>query len=164
MTTEELDIYAAWIKYGELGLPYDLDSWNGYPVAREKFYELAKRAGAKDLVVLAGDSHSFWSNALYDAYGMSMGVELGTGAITSPGFPFAGNRPAQQLFNSLTAEQNAEVLWTDDKPKGFVRLDFRVNKARVDYVAVSDIDSRNYKTATVRSVTISHDGDSLSYS
>lgn len=163
MSAAELETYAAQLKFGELELPYDLDSWNGYPAARERFYDLAKQAGAEDLVVLAGDSHSFWSNALFDANGASMGVELGTGAVTSPGFPFAGNEAAQRLFDLLQAERNPEVMWTSAIPNGYIRIDFRSESARADYVVVSDIESPQYETEIIRSFSINHDGNRLTY-
>ena len=69
---------------GELGAITDLDAWSGYPVARERFFQIAKEAGASDLMVISGDSHSYWANALFDDQGQSMGVEFGTTGITSP--------------------------------------------------------------------------------
>jgi alkaline phosphatase D len=39
---------------GSGALPIDLDRWNGYPVARVRFYRISKDAGARDLLVLAG--------------------------------------------------------------------------------------------------------------
>ena len=71
-------------RLGELELPGDLDSWEGYPVARERFYQIARDAGARDLLVLSGDSHSYWANALYDDCDRPMGVELGATGISAP--------------------------------------------------------------------------------
>ena len=72
------------VHLGELNLPADLDTWDGYPAARERFYQLAKDQEAKDLLVLSGDSHSYWANALYDTNNKNMGVELGATGISSP--------------------------------------------------------------------------------
>ena len=42
------------------GLPLNMDSWDGYPAARDRLLAAAQRADA-DLVTLSGDSH----NVLY---------------------------------------------------------------------------------------------------
>ncbi|MFT6438144.1 MAG: alkaline phosphatase D, partial [Candidatus Azotimanducaceae bacterium] len=41
-------------KLGALNLQSDLDAWDGYPAARENFYQIAKNAGAQDLLVVSG--------------------------------------------------------------------------------------------------------------
>jgi len=72
------------VHLGELDLPADLDTWDGYPAARKRLYQLAKDQGAEDLLVLSGDSHSYWANALYDIIDDNMGVEPGATGISSP--------------------------------------------------------------------------------
>lgn len=49
------------IQLFKLGLPFNLDSWDGYPAGRERLYETMKQAGVEP-IVLAGDSHAFWVN------------------------------------------------------------------------------------------------------
>ena len=41
-------------RLGELDLPLYLDTWDGYPAARQRFYNLCRDAGASDLIVLTG--------------------------------------------------------------------------------------------------------------
>src|SRR5262249_8918599 len=56
-----------WFATGEqmsgLGLPWNLDSWGGYPAARARFLE-ACTANANNAVVLGGDSHNCWVSNL----------------------------------------------------------------------------------------------------
>jgi len=40
------------------------DSWDGYPIARENFYQRLIDEGVQDIVVLTGDAHEFWLNDL----------------------------------------------------------------------------------------------------
>ena len=69
-----------------LEIPGNLDSWDGYPAARERVYDLFKAAKAHP-IVLSGDSHAFWVNELYDQSGkVRVAAEFGTTAITSPGY------------------------------------------------------------------------------
>ncbi len=148
---------------GSLELPVDLDSWNGYPAARESFYQISKDAGARDLLVLAGDSHSYWQNALYDAAGNSMGVELGSTGITSPRSLLDLGQEGIRRYDELNAANNKEVLWTEGRYRGFIRLEIDHDAAHADFVTVSDIESRNDNTQIVHSVDIESRGGTLRY-
>lgn len=135
-------------------LPLYTDTWDGYPVAREAFYALNKAHQCQDLVVLTGDSHSFWLNQLFDADGDSMGVEIGTTGVTSPGdFIYFSQDIAQQMDDRL-AQHNQEVLWTDGVTKGYTRLLIQRDTIDVDYVGVSTVLSENFTTALVKKVTL----------
>lgn len=139
---------------GALGLPLYLDPWDGYPVARERFYAAARDAGASDLLVLTGDSHSFWANALHDESGTALGLELGTSGITSPGdFALLGEAGARLLDERLI-DSNPEVLWTDGVHNGYVRLRLTPGEALADYVAVSTVLERTYRLHNLRQMRI----------
>ncbi|MFT4057537.1 MAG: alkaline phosphatase D family protein, partial [Novosphingobium sp.] len=43
------------------GLPFNMDSWDGYPAARDRLLRAAAEANC-NLVVLSGDSHNAWGN------------------------------------------------------------------------------------------------------
>jgi alkaline phosphatase D len=150
-------------KHGNLELPVDLDSWNGYPYARDSFYQISKDAGARDLLVLAGDSHSFWQNALYDVAGESMGVELGSTGITSPRSLLDLGQEGLRRFDELNAERNKEVLWTEGRYRGFIRLEIDHDVAHADFVTVTNVESRDYDIQIVHSVDIESHGGTLQY-
>ena len=150
-------------KHGNLELPVDLDSWNGYPYARERFYQISKDAGATDLLVLAGDSHSFWQNALYDAAGESMGVELGSTGITSPRSLLDLGQEGLRRFDVLNAEKNKEVVWTEGRYRGFIRLEIDHDGVHADFVTVTNVESRDYDIQIVHSVDIESNGSILRY-
>ncbi|MCP5278803.1 MAG: alkaline phosphatase D family protein [Thiobacillus sp.] len=65
-------------------IPYNLDAWDGYAVAREAVLGTA-RALDKNLVVLAGDTHNAWASDLDDHAGNAVGVEFATPGVSSPG-------------------------------------------------------------------------------
>ena len=150
-------------RLGELDLPGDLDSWEGYPAARERFYQIAKDAGARDLLVLAGDSHSYWANALYDDNDDSMGLELGSTGISSPRSLLSLGEDGLKRFDELTAEHNKEIVWTDGRHRGYIRLQIDHDGGRADFVTVSDVESRHYSTRTVKSLKISNSKGGLSF-
>ena len=51
--------YRNLIEAGQAGLPFGLDSWDGFPAARRRLLRSALDANA-NLIVLAGDSHNAW--------------------------------------------------------------------------------------------------------
>ena len=143
-------------------LPFYTDTWDGYPWARERFYTLCKDAGASDLIVLTGDSHSFWANQLADAKGNSMGIELGTAGITSPGdFLESGFEPKRAMqLDKAFADMIDEVLWTDNFHQGYVRLDLRPDAAQANFIGMSTVTSQHYKPLSLRRYAIARqDGE-----
>ena len=137
---------------GKWNLPFYTDTWDGYAWARERFYDLARRAGASDLIFLTGDSHSFWANSVADAAGRPMGVELGTSGVSSPGdFIDSGFGPVlSPALDRAFAEYVPEVLWTDNMHNGYVRLDLERDHGRASFVAVDTVLTPAYRVATLR--------------
>jgi len=132
---------------GRAGVPFYPDTWDGYPWARERFYDQARAAGASDLIVLTGDSHSFWANSLKDAAGRPMGLELGTAGISSPGdFVESGfGADLAQRLDRAFAEHCPEIDWTDNMHQGYVRLDLARDAARATFIAVDTVLTRDFR-------------------
>lgn len=131
-----------------LEIPGNLDSWDGYPAARERVYDLFKAAKAHP-IVLSGDSHAFWVNALFDASGKSrVAAEFGTTGITSPGY---GDAMPDAPLNEAYVSRNPEVLFTDQSAKGFVVLTLTKDSARGDLMAVSTVVRKEFETKTLAS-------------
>jgi alkaline phosphatase D len=163
MSDDGRDLLERLAGFGALGIPGNMDAWDGYPAARRRFYEIAKDAGARDLLVLTGDTHTFWANALFDEGSEPMGVELGTTAVTSPrGFGALGDDAAGR-FDALVAAQNQSVLWSDGSRRGYIQLAVGRESVVADFKVVTDIESRNYQLQTARRATIVHRDGSLAY-
>ena len=150
-------------RLGELELPDDLDAWAGYPAARERFYQIAKDAKASDLLVLSGDSHSYWQNRLFDDNHKAMGVELGSTGISSPRSLLAFGNEGLKRFDEANAANNEEIVWADGRHRGFIRLNINQQRVHADYITVSTVESRQYTTQTIRSVDIIKAGDTLDF-
>lgn len=144
-------------------LPFYPDTWDGYPWARERFYDICRAAGATDLIVLTGDSHSFWANRLSDGAGAPMGVELGTAGVTSPGdFLESGfDADLSAKLDKAFGDMIEDVLWTDNFHRGYVRVDLRRDAAQAEFVAMSTVESPRYKPRTLRRYAIAHSGMSV---
>ncbi|WP_292070795.1 alkaline phosphatase D family protein [Brevundimonas sp. UBA7534] len=135
------------IQLFKLGLPFNLDSWDGYPIARERLYAAFQAAGVEP-IVLAGDSHAFWVNELHDDAGRRAAVEFGTSSISSPSPADAiGGLP---LGLALMAANPQEVKFCDQSSKGFVLLTLERNQATAELRAVSTIMAKPYETRTVK--------------
>lgn len=151
-----LDKYAGILWDADHNVPDTTDNWNGYSGAREEFYEICQSVGVRDLLVLTGDSHCFWSNTLADDQGSAMGIELGTAGISIPSdFALAGFRPAlMEKLDKLYASNNVEVNWTDSRHRGYVRVLLGRESAAVDFVAIDTTIQQNYSSTILRSETI----------
>ena len=127
------------------GLPFNFDSWDGYPPARERLYGMLRTAGAQPLV-LSGDSHAAWANDLYDGSGELVGAEIGTTAITSPSY--GALLPG---LGAMLAKVNREVAFCDQDSKGYTLLTITRDTAKADYVAVSTIVAKPFTRKVVAS-------------
>lgn len=148
-------------RMGELDLPLYLDPWDGYPRARENFYRRCREEGVRDLLVLTGDSHSFWLNQLFDDQSRPMGLELGTTGVTSPGdFVDLGDEGAR-LMDAQLAAANREVLWTEGRTHGYLRLQLNRDSATAEYVGVDTIATTDYRDLLLKRVNIRPEGGTL---
>ncbi len=135
---KQIDIYS----YDQ---PFDLDGWDGYPAARARFDAILENLPG-NVVVVSGDSHAFWANALKDAGGTKrLAAEFGTSAISSPstGDEFGGFQ-----LGDIFMRQNPEILFCDHLAKGYVRLTLTHETAMTEMVGV-EIDRKPYASRTV---------------
>lgn len=151
----QVELSAALFK---LGLPFNLDSWDGYPAGRERLYQTFKAAGVQP-IVLAGDSHAFWVNDLKDAAGDRRAVEFGASAISSPS---PGDALGAFPLGDALARTNDEVVFCDQRSKGYVLLTLTRDEARADLVAVSTIMAKPYEVRTAGTYRVSRTADGLS--
>ncbi len=142
---KEWDQARAFIEFSKLGLPMNLDAWDGYPAARERLYDTAKAANANDLLVLTGDTHTWWANDLYAKDGAHMGVELGVHSVTSPSpynSDFLGGRGSDYAL--LTNRENKTNRYLSGDYHGFIDLTVTPQKAEARFIAVDTITETEY--------------------
>ena len=95
----------------EVGLPLNLDAWDGYPAARDRLLRSALDADA-NLVVLSGDSHNGWAFDL-DLAGAPAGAEFAGMSVTSPGLEayVPGIAPAE--VGAALRARNPALKWAE---------------------------------------------------
>jgi phosphodiesterase/alkaline phosphatase D-like protein len=145
----------AFVKFSTLGLPTNLDAWDGYPAARERFYRAAREAKAGGLVVVTGDTHTWWANDLVAKDGAHMGVELGAHSVTSPSpyrKEFLGGKGAEYAL--LTGQVNDDVRYISGEDHGYIALDVGRDEIRAAFIAVDTIEAPTYTAFEKAAFTI----------
>ena len=102
----------------EHALPLNLDAWDGYGAARERFAQDVL-SFADNVVVLAGDTHNSWAFDLLDRSGRQFGVELGTTSVTSPGLE--GRYPPDVIAERLQ-RANRHLRFVNAEDRGYMVL------------------------------------------
>ena len=142
-----------WSTFARLGLPANLDSWDGYPAARERVYQMAQDAQA-NLIVLTGDTHTFWASELLDGEdGKRVGVEFATTAVSSSTLGQILKMTDLDLGGAVV-EANEEIKFSNFNDNGGIVLTLTPTEARADYIAVDTVESQDYKSKTLRTFVV----------
>jgi alkaline phosphatase D len=127
-------------------IPSNLDAWDGYPADRQRVYDIFTAAKARP-IVLAGDSHMFWANELWDDAGKRVAAEFGATSVTSPGYgDILPGVPIGEAF----AQRNKEVKYAHPSAKGFLLLTLEHGKATSELMAVSTILDTTYEVGVLK--------------
>jgi alkaline phosphatase D len=124
-------------------IPYNLDAWDGYFVARETVLGMA-RALDKNLVVLSGDSHNAWANDLDDVSGNPVGVEFAGTSVSSPGLeeylpnedPATLSAGAMRLISTLK--------YANTYQRGWLLVSLSHDTTRADWYFVDSVKTKTY--------------------
>jgi alkaline phosphatase D len=123
-----------YLKFLGLGIPSNLDAWDGYPAERNKLYDVMQKSST-DFISLAGDTHNAWVSELTNASGDKIGIELGAPSVSSPGIADAIKLDEKQ-FTDKIIKINSELNWMDPKHRGYLTLAFDENQmeARFNFI------------------------------
>jgi len=151
-------------------LPYNLDSWDGYPADRERVLQSVKALNKK-LVVLSGDSHNGWFTNLATLSGEKIGVEFAGTSVTSTGFESVGlatvgsSLDGSALVPQLgTAAIGAglglidDLAYADTLKRGYLLMTVTANDVKGEYVYVSTVKSTTYTRSVGRTITVDTSG------
>lgn len=137
---------------GQIGVPFNMDAWDGYPAARDRLLRSALDADA-NLVVLAGDSHNAWAFDL-DRKGARVGVEMAGHSVTSPG---AENslwwmKPDELARDTLAA--NPQLKWCDTSQRGYMAVELTPRAASSEWRFMTTVRQRGTLLAGVQRMTV----------
>jgi alkaline phosphatase D len=130
-----------------VGLPVNLDAWDGYPAARARVLAAAQGSGI-DLVVLAGDSHNAWANDLVND-GRPAGVEFAGQSVSSPGFETYLKAPPTAVAGALM-QANPTLRWADMSNRGYMQVVLTPAEAVCEWRLSAPVTGRSAKLTGVQ--------------
>ena len=138
---EQLDHYVA---LSEGNPPMVLDTWNGYPHAREALLRDLQQL-ARNPVVLSGDLHTSMANNVVPHDGEKpVAVEIMPPAVSSPGFDEYLPLREPDALTRATQAVNPAVRYMDTQRRGWVRLTLTSVECAAEWHLVDTVHSRDY--------------------
>lgn len=126
-------------RLGRMRMPWNLDAWDGYPAARDRFLQTCT-AHANNAVILGGDSHNTWVNNLA-APGAShnAAIEFAGASVTSPGLEQAMTAGAPGAREAMMRSANPHLAWCDVTNRGYGALKFTRGACEAEWVAFANV-------------------------
>lgn len=144
-------------------LPIYPDSWDGYPVARENFYQRLIKEGVQDVVVLTGDAHEFWLNDLTSETGEKVGVECVTSSVSSKTLTaYLGDATAD--YSLLLTQSNPDARYYNALHNGYIDFSLSRRHGTVRMIGVSTVKAQDYEVFEVARFTLKPYKDSVKVS
>ena len=143
-----------------LGLPFNFDSWDGYPAARSRLLRSAQEANA-NLVVLSGDSHNAWGFDL-DEGGKPAGVEFAGQSVTSPGYESDGLSVSPREIERAVIERNPHLKWANLERRGYLAIELTPARATGEWLLLDTIRKRSTALAGQHRMSVAHGSNRLS--
>jgi alkaline phosphatase D len=144
----------------KLGLPFNLDAWDGYPAARDRLLRAALDADS-NLLVLSGDSHNGWAFDLA-LNGTAAGAEFAGQSVTSPGLEayVAGKDPAE-VERALIA-RNPQLKWAEVRRRGYMTLTLTRERATGEWLSLDTVRTRSTRLAARRAMSVARSSNRFS--
>jgi alkaline phosphatase D len=129
----------------EVGLPLNLDAWDGYPAARDRLLRSALDSNS-NLVVLSGDSHNGWAFDL-DLAGTPAGAEFAGSSVTSPGLEaYAPGVAPAEVARALRV-RNPALRWAELQRRGYLTLTLTRERATGEWLSLDTVRTRSTRLA-----------------
>ena len=133
------------IALGKAGLPFNFDSWSGYPAARERLLSAGQNADA-NMILLSGDSHNAWAFELGNTPGKPSAVEFAGHAVTSPGYESSTKGVDPKVIAAALVKSSPELKWADTSRRGYMALTLTPTAATNEYVFMQTIAQKSLAT------------------
>jgi len=135
---------AGLIEQSEGNPPMLLDTWNGYPEAREDFLK-DLRDYADNPVVLSGDLHtSLAGNLIPDGGSEAVAVEFMAPSVTSPGFAEYLPEVRPGAVRDATLELNPALQYMETDRRGWLLLNIDRTLCSGEWHLVDTVHEQNY--------------------
>ncbi|MEL0018123.1 MAG: alkaline phosphatase D family protein [Gammaproteobacteria bacterium] len=141
-----------YLKFLGLGIPSNLDAWDGYPAERNRLYKTMSNA-KKRFISLAGDTHNSWVSELKDKSGNKVGIELGAPSVTSPGITDILNLDEKEFVDSIVRINN-ELQWMNPSNRGYLSLNCRKDKIIASFNFIKELEQINSDIGSSKSFVL----------
>jgi len=134
--------------------PLLLDTWDGYPVARERFLAMLAEVAANP-VVLSGDLHTSMANELRrSGANAPTAVEFMTSSVTSPGFAeyLPERRPG--AIRDAAIELNPWVKYMETDRRGWLCLTVTPEECLGEWHLLDTVHERQYSATVDRRLAV----------
>jgi alkaline phosphatase D len=143
------DLVMAGLRFGngDAETRYWTDTWDGYPVARDRMTEALATLRPSNPVVLSGDYHSFWTN---DVKRVSADPSSATVATEFVGTSISSSGPP---YDALMANMpnNPQIKFFDSRVRGYMSIDMDRDRMNTRYRAISDVRDPRAAVSTLNS-------------
>jgi alkaline phosphatase D len=143
------DLVMAGLRFGngDAETRYWTDTWDGYPVARDRMTDALATLKPRNPVVLSGDYHSFWTN---DVKRVSADPSSATVATEFVGTSISSSGPP---YDALMANMpnNPQIKFFDSRVRGYMSIDMDRDRMNTRYRAISDVRDPHAAVSTLNS-------------
>ncbi len=137
---------------GHVGVPLNMDAWDGYPAARRRLLDSALAANA-ELLVLTGDTHNAWAFDL-DHHDERVGVEMAGHSVTSPGAESSIRWLKPDEMARVTVERNRQLKWCDTSQRGYMAVELTPGSATSEWRFLASVRQKGTALAGVKRMTV----------
>jgi alkaline phosphatase D len=134
--------------------PSFLDTWDGYPLAREEFLrDLAQHA--RNPVLLSGDLHTALAAELTPAGGKQpVAVEFMTTSVSSPGISAYLPEKSPNSVRDATLAQNPGIRFLDLHHRGWLCLTVTPERCTGEWHFLDTVHRREYRSEVAQSLWV----------
>lgn len=117
------------------------DSWDGYPLARERLLSALDELGVENVVVLTGDAHSSWAiDVAEDPFNPeTYDPVTGRGSRLVEFVAPAVSSPAAGADAALLLETHPHVKFTDQMRQGYLLIDVTPERVQAEWHFVASV-------------------------
>jgi alkaline phosphatase D len=139
-------------RLADYGLPSNLDSWSGYPAARDRLLAAVK-THANNAILLAGDTHNAWAFEMPGGdNGNPLCVEIGGHSVSSPGIE--GSFDSLEELAGQVSSVNPELKWAQLHGRGYVTVAFTRDGVETQWLFLDSVQARDVGIASIKTAKI----------
>jgi alkaline phosphatase D len=134
--------------------PLLLDTWDGYPVAREQLLADLE-AHARNPVVISGDLHTAMGNELVPrGKEQPIAVEFMTTSVSSPGFAEYLPEVRQGAIRDAAQALNPWVKYMDTDHRGWLRVNVTHERCSAEWHLLDTVHEPDYAATIDRQLSV----------